>query len=653
MTGWRRQADSAQLLWTLAALGVTAAPHFANLPPWPFVLMIFTAGWRLAVLTGRLQLPGVVMRLLLAGAGFAGVLLTYRSINGLEAGSALLLVMSALKLTETRYVRDLVVLILISYFMIVTQFLFAQSVFAAVAVVPAVWLVTTALMQTATSAPPLPWRRALRHSGTLLAQAVPLMLIAFVLFPRMSGPFWAIPRADEAAVTGLSERMSPGSITELLQSDAVAFRAQFDGPVPPPKQRYWRGLVLSNFDGRSWEIFQSRDRSLNPDAIELLGEPVGYEITLEAHQQNWLFALEQVGPARLPPGSYLTADRRVVRNRPVTQLFQYRAESWPDFRANSNIADWELRRDLHFDPRFNPRTQQLARQWQSGNDRAEEVVAQALKMFRDEAYFYTLSPPALPELHSMDEFLFSTRRGFCEHYASAFTLLMRAAGVPARVVVGYQGGEVNPFTGHMTVRQSDAHAWSEVWLAGRGWTRVDPTAAVAPERVELGVAGSVPAGENLPGLFRAHAVFYQLRLGWDAFNNGWNEWILGFSRDKQVDLLRLLGMRDPTLRKMLLTMVALMGLVVSGLALHLVWQARPRRRDVVTRLYSSFCRRVEPPGQPRLAQETPTRFAHRARQHRPNAAALIDKVTAMYLELRYLPEPQIRVRDLRRVIRQL
>ncbi|NND58818.1 MAG: DUF3488 domain-containing transglutaminase family protein [Gammaproteobacteria bacterium] len=643
--------DTPRLLWTLAALVLTSLPHVMHLPWWPFVLMAFTVSWRLAAITGRYRLPGVVVRLLLAAAGFAGVLLSYRSINGLEAGSALLLVMSALKLTETRYVRDLVVLILISYFLIVTQFLFAQSVFTALAAIPAVWLVTTALMQTASAAPPLAWRRALSRSGILLAQAVPLMIIAFVLFPRFSGPFWAIPRAENAAVTGLSDSMSPGSITELLESEAVAFRVKFDGTPPPRKDRYWRGLVLSNFDGRTWSVFKARDRNLNPDTLQPLSNAIGYEIMLEPHHQHWLFALEQADPASLPRGSYLTNDRRLTRNKPVTQLYQYRVESWPEYSASLTAADWEMRRDTQFDTRLNPRTQELAQQWRSELSSDAEIVNRALYLFRNEQFFYTLSPPALNRDDAVDEFLFQSRRGFCEHYASSFSLLMRAAGVPARVVVGYQGGEVNPYTGHMTIRQSDAHAWSEVWLPDRGWVRVDPTAAVAPARVELGVAGSVPDGETLPSLFRASQLLYNLQLGWDAFNNGWNEWVLGFSRNKQIDFLKLLGMRDPSLRKMLLTMLALIGIVVGLLSVHLLWQSRPRRADALTRLYDRFCRNIAPAEGGRRPAEAPLHFAARVSAAHPERADLIHLVTNLYLDLRYTPNPQTSLSELRRAIR--
>lgn len=650
MSAASQPVDGTRLGWTIAALGASAAPHFAHLPAWPLGIMLCMALWRLAVQAGRAALPGVVLRLALALAAFAGVLLTYQAVSGLDAGSALLVVMAALKLTETRFVRDLVVLNLIGYFLIVTQFLFAQTIVTALYAVPALWLVTTALLQATSPAPPLPWRRAFGRAGLLLAHALPLMIIAFVLFPRLSGPFWGIARNEGVAITGLSDSMSPGSITRLLQSDAVAFRARFTGPAPPASQRYWRGLVLSNFDGRRWSLYDEDDRKLAHE-IEVTGEPLRYEVTLEPHQQRWLFALEQAHPRHLPAYSYMTNDRRVLRRRPVTRLYRYALQSYPGYRAARAAQSWELDRDLYLPPRRNERAVALAARWAADGQQA--VVERALAYFREQPFFYTLTAPALPSADPVDEFLFTSRRGFCEHYASAFTVLMRAAGIPARVVVGYQGGELNPFGDHMTVRQSDAHAWSEVWLDGRGWVRVDPTAAVAPERVELGVGAALPAGETLPGLLRHYAWLQRVRYGLDVLNNGWNEWVLGFSREKQERLLERLGMPEPTLRKMLLTLIALSALVLGVMALQLLWQARPARRDTVLRAYDRLCRKLAPIAGPRAPGEGPLDYSRRVAGARPELGAQVGYITALYVALRYGPPSAANERDLRRLVRTL
>ncbi len=650
MNAATQRVDSARLGWTIACLVAAAAPHLANLPPWPMALMLLTILWRIAAQRGHRQLPGVVIRLLLALAGFAGVFVSFGTITGLDAGSTLLVVMAALKLTETRSVRDLIVLLLISYFLIVTQFLFGQSILVALYSIPAIWIITTALLQVSSPAVAMPWRRAFSRSGLLLAHAVPLMLIAFVLFPRMSGPFWAVPRSDNSAVTGLSDQMDPGSISRLLESDAVAFRAVFDDTPPPASQRYWRGPVLSNFDGRRWSIFQENDRELLPDSVSRAGDPVNYEITLEPHHRNWLFALELPNPAQLPRKTTMTADRRLLRSDPVTHLYQYRLESWPENIADASARRWTLSRDLNFPAERNPRAQALVRGWAESASDPADVVRQALQLFREQPFHYTRAPRPLDQRHPVDDFLFSSRRGFCEHYASAFTLMMRAAGIPARVVLGYQGGELNPFGRHMTVRQSDAHAWSEVWLLGRGWVRVDPTAAVAPERVELGVAGALPAGEGL-GLFRSSAWLRQVQFGWDALNNGWNQWVLGFAREEQRTLLRALGMKRPTVRKMLLTLIGLATVTLSALAGWLMLQSRPAAPDPLAILYRRFCRKVSTIAGPRKPGEGPLDFAERVATARPAIATEVHAITRQYLAARYFPDPPERcVAELRRQV---
>ncbi|MDH3646186.1 MAG: DUF3488 and transglutaminase-like domain-containing protein [Gammaproteobacteria bacterium] len=632
--------DAARLYWTLGCLGAASLPHLIHLPAWPVGLILLTVLWRWMVQRGALPMPGKYTRRLLALTGFAGVFLNYGTITGLDAGTALLVVMAALKLMETHTVRDLIVLLLISYFLIVTQFLFGQSILIAIYSIPVIWLITTALSQVSSRAAPMPWRRAFARSGVLLIHALPLMLIAFLLFPRLSGPFWSIPRSDNTAMSGISDEMTPGSISRLLQSDAVAFRVRFDDVVPPPEQRYWRGPVLSNFDGSTWSLFQEDDRFINPRSVDRIGNRVDYEITLEPHQRKWLFALEQANPRQLPLNSYMTSDRRLQRDSPITQLYRYRLESWPEHYADANAAAWTLRRDTQFSRTRNKRAQEMAQSWAAQTDRPVEIVNRALRLFREQEFTYTLTPPILDQNNPVDDFLFSTQRGFCEHYASAFTLMMRAAGVPARVVLGYQGGELNPYAQHMTVRQSDAHAWSEVWLLGRGWVRVDPTGAVAPERVELGVEGALGDGESLPGLFRAYAWMRQLQFGLDAVNNGWNQWVLGFDGQKQNTVLKALGMKSPSLRKMLFTMIGLMILVLAGVAAHLLWQYRPVRPDPSSRTYRRFCKKLAGIADARRDSEGPLDYARRIADVRPALAGPVNAITRLYLNLRYLPEPR-------------
>src|SRR5207247_709262 len=316
-----------------------------------------------------------------------------------------------------------------------------------------------------------------------------VMLLLFFLFPRVQGPLWGMPQDAYSGVTGLSETMSPGSISSLSLSDAIAFRVKFETGPPSRAQLYWRGPVLSDFDGLAWRVGLPQLR--RNMSIEATGSPVDYEVTLEPHNRNWMFALEM--PARLPPSARLTSEYLVISLTPIRSRIRYEMRSFPKFQAASGANPEDLALALRLPRGVNPRSLALAREWRESLADNSAIVRRAIEFFRGSRFEYTLQPPALGQ-NSVDEFLFDTKQGFCEHFASSFVFLMRAAGVPARVVTGYQGGDTNPVDGYMVVRQADAHAWAEVWLAENGWTRVDPTAAAVPVRIELGITAARPSG---------------------------------------------------------------------------------------------------------------------------------------------------------------
>jgi transglutaminase-like putative cysteine protease len=332
--------------------------------------------------------------------------------------------------------------------------------------------------------------------------------------------------------------MHPGDISRLIQSDELAFRAEFKARQPTPQQLYWRGPVLWDYDGRTWLTHTP------PDFVPLhaagLGEPLTYRLILEPQRQPWLLLLGL--PKRLPPlpGSHLGPDLQWQSDKPIDQRLQYEVEAWPDYRLQADTPPGP--RALALPAEGDPQARELARQWQAQSANDAAIVARALTLFRQEPFHYTLAPPPLG-LNAVDGFLFASRRGFCEHYAGSFVFLMRAAGVPARVVTGYQGGEKNPLGGHYVIRGRDAHAWAEVWLAGQGWVRVDPTAAVAPSRVERGIAGALPAHERIGGFVDAGWLM-PLRLTWDLVNNQWNVWVLGYDDDRQRRLLERLDRKS-------------------------------------------------------------------------------------------------------------
>lgn len=619
-----------QLGRLLLILAACAAPQTLHIAPWISGIALLLGVWRYLAAVRGWRLPSRTLRLLLALTGFGGVFASYGSINGVEAGSALLVLMLALKLTETWRRRDCALLVVLGHFLICAEFLYEQQIHTTLYLIPVLWLLTAELLAVTHPGTPLAFRTALSTSGRLLLLALPLMLIMYFLFPRIPGPLWGVGGARGAGVSGLSDSMTPGSISELALSDEIAFRVEFDGEPPPPVARYWRALVLHDFDGRTWDA----GWPLRGDArLTPLGEEVTYTITLEPHERNWLYVLDL--PIRIPASDYISPDFELRAPRRINERLRYTITSALAYRTGETLQGWARRRDLRLPEDFNPRTHALAAQWrdQYGSNTAA-IVQAALAMFRKQPFVYTLQPPLLGR-DSVDEFLFDTRRGFCEHYASSFTILMRAAGIPAHVVTGYQGGEQNPFADYFIVRQAAAHAWSEVWLEGRGWVRVDPTAAVAPERVERGLQDALPAGERVSSLFDNSLLIIRLQYGWDVANTYWTRWVLAYGPEAQRGLLDFAGMKNPDWLKMVLWMTGLMAAVGLLIAFWHAWRQRPRLRDPVLRVYNRFCNKLEKQGLPRQDWEGPRAYASRIARLRPELATPVGEISSLYAQLRY------------------
>lgn len=629
--------------WVMFTLTLAVLPHLQHLPLWASAAFLGLGGYRLAAARWRLPLPGQIVRLLAALISVVLVLITYRTLNGQEAGTALLVMMIAIKFTETVAKRDLILLIFMGYFLVISTFLYTQSIPIALFMIPTVLVVTATLLQVTRAAPrthdPRP---ALREASRLLLHALPMMLILFVLFPRIPGPLWGLT-ARTSGVTGLSGEMTPGDIANLSLSDEIAFRVRFEGEPPPRNQWYWRGPVFHEFNGRRWDRGQRLQFAPVPPTRE--GTPTTYTVTLEPHQQHWLFALDY--PTDIPSEGRLRDDYVFYDRNPVVNLKRYTVTSWPDGRITQPAIDpdrpprspdaaWSIQRDLQV-PRalINPRTRELGQRWreEEGDDDLA-IVLRALEMFREQPFIYTLRPPLMRQSPS-DEFLFEERRGFCEHYASSFVLLMRSAGIPSRVVTGYQGGEYNPVSEDYVVRQSDAHAWAEVWLGDQGWTRVDPTGAVAPDRIELGLADALPEGEFDVGLFGRYDFLTMLEVRWEAMNSFWDEFILGYGPDAQSALLDWFGFEDLDWRGITVLMVAALGLFTLWLTWRLLRELHPGRQDPSLRLYRRFLKKLAKRGVERRPAEGPLDFAARAARERPELAEAITEVTDCYLKWRY------------------
>ncbi len=610
-------------------------PHLARMPIWITALTAACVGWRLAAAMRGWRPLWRVLRMLLALSVFVAVYATYGTINGIEAGSALLIVMMDMKLLESYRKRDFQVLMFIAYFLVLAQLLFEPAIWTLAYMVISVWVSTVALLQAVRMSGPLPAMSAGKLVARMMLFALPLMAILFLLFPRVPGPFWAMPTRSGSASTGLDDEMSPGSINALSLSDEVAFRVSFSDAVPPPSQRYWRGPVLHDFDGATWR--EAGRMPISRAGIEPRGPAVRYRITMEPHDRPWLLALDYP-QTWADVRAFLTFDYKLVARRPIDQLTAYEVLSYPEAITDPEISDWVRAWSLQLPEDRNPRSRELGRRLRAQYPSDRQVVDAVLQKFTSEEYVYTLRPRALIGNNPVDEFMFESRRGFCEHYASAFTVVMRAAGIPARVVTGYQGGELNPINNRLTVRQSDAHAWSEVWLTGEGWLRIDPTAAVAPNRIEFGLADSVPAADAAPGLIlRRLPLLQSLRQSWDAIDSAWNEWVLGYGPDRQMALLRSLGVGDPDWRSLAAVMTAALAIVLTGLAAWLAWHYRPPGPDELQRLYSRFQGRLGRRGLRRQPWEGPLDFSARAADACPAHAGAIRRITTSYVRLRYGP----------------
>jgi protein-glutamine gamma-glutamyltransferase len=625
----KRPVSQRQTWWLLAAALSAFLPLATLLTKW----LIIGAGATM-VLRGWMtyrqwRLPPRWLLVVLTIAATAGVIYEYRTMFGRLPGVSLLTAFLALKLLELRGARDAMAVVLLCYFLVLTQFMFTQSIATALMACATV-LITTATLVAANDDRPAP-KLIVRRAGTLLVQGLPFMLLLFILFPRVQGPLWGIPQDRMSAITGLSDSMSPGSIAQLSQSDTIAFRVQFDGPTPPQHLLYWRGPVMPSFDGQSWRIARNTPRHGTPP-YQVAGTGQSYNVTLEPLGKSWIFALDY--PEKLPPDSAYTEDFQLLNRTPVRTRLRYSMNSFGDTSVGADETSAMIAESLALPPRGNPRTREVARQWREthGND-AEAIVAAAELFFLRQLLSYTLNPPLLAD-DVIDGFLFESKKGFCEHFASAFAFALRSAGVPTRVVAGYQGGEVNPVDGNLTVRQYDAHAWTEVWLKGRGWVRFDPTAISAPRRIADNFAAAAPENDALPFLARANMAWLrEVRNRMEAATNVWNQWVLGYTPQRQKEFLQSLGFKSPDWQEMTAALAALCGAFLLLLTAWILYQRK--RVDPAIRAWLKFTQRLGKRGVQWNAWEDPLVFSERAANALPAHAESIRSIAKDYANLRY------------------
>ena len=612
--------------WMLATAALTLLPHILYFPLW---LGAVAAGVLLGYATRvhrNAPPPHRLAMLLLAGTAAALILSQFGTLFGKAAGIALLALLLSLKLLESRSPRDAQVFVLLCFFLQTGLFLDTQSALTALGALIGALCATATLasLQAHGSA-----TQQLRLAATLLAQSAPFMVVLFVLFPRIPGPLWGLPSDAFSATSGLSDTMEPGAISQLSQSAEIAFRVRFDGPLPPPAQRYWRGPVLTDFDGRRWT--RPHPPAWPAPRYQPHGQAVPYQMTLEAHNRHWLLALDY--PAAGIANAQYSANLEALSRHPVHQRTRYTALAYPEARVGLAHETTARRAALRLPAGNNPRTHALAAALRARHADPSAIVDAALAWMRSAELSYTLRPPRLGE-HSADGFLFDTRKGFCEHFAGSFAVLMRAAGIPARVVTGYQGGEVNAIDDTLVVRQSDAHAWTEVWLAGHGWQRIDPTAASAPRRIDGGLAAALPEGEPVPFMVATDLAWLRaLRDRWEFLGNAWNQWVLGYDQRRQQSLLRQLGLDTVDWRQLGALLLAASGVLFGAL---LAWaHAHGRATDPLQRQWQRFEKKLARRGTPRLPSEGPADYARRAAQAHPAVGAEIMAIGERYAALRY------------------
>jgi protein-glutamine gamma-glutamyltransferase len=654
------------LFWLLIAVVAVILPHVGRMPFWLTAICALCLAGRYLIFQGRMSYPGKKLKMLIVCSMMLMVAMQYgRNVFSTDATVALLLVGITLKLLEMHQKRDALVVLYLAYFTVVAEFIYSQTMLVALYMGLVVVLITSALMalnQNADNQVPI---RTVKMSALILLQSAPLMLVFFLFFPRIS-PLWSVPVQTNSGTTGLSDTMAPGDIGNLTRSAEVAFRVQFAGAPPPYAELYWRALTLDNFDGRSWRREPNDAQFFGPDVrdvkqwftnIEYEGNAIDYNVIMEPSFQNWIFTL--MVPQTNDERMMMTRDYQLSSKRRITQRFSYDVRSFLQYQADTGEEGGQQRRGRLLPGAGNPQARQFATELYASAGSDKEYIEAVLSHFRQQNFFYTLSPATLGE-NSVDEFFFNTRQGFCEHYASSFTFLMRAAGIPARVVTGYQGGAFNPYDGTLTVRQYDAHAWSEVWLPGEGWIRIDPTAAVAPERINRGSELTLQEEPSFMGdstfslmRFRNSLLINDLRLRLEMVDYAWNRFVLNYNQDLQSDLLnRLLG--TFTRAKMMFAALVFMLVMGAFVALTVFHKSSKATKPAATVQYLRFCNYMASRGHARQPGETPLQYLDRLTRLHPQWANEMRTITNVFTELAFAPDGnnEEKLRLLRRNVRR-
>jgi transglutaminase-like putative cysteine protease len=642
----------ANIFWLLAAVVFVVAPHTERLPIWVTLFCLGAGAWRGMIAWHGWRTPHWAVMVLLTGVAVATTFFAHGRLYGRDASSTLLIVMLCLKILEMRSRRDALLVVQLGFFLVFTNFLYSQTFAMGAYMLLCVWLFIGTLVGFNRTGNEPTIRERLMPAALMVLQAIPLMVVIFILFPRATTPLWRLPQDANTGMTGLSDSMSPGDLNNLIQQEKVAFRADFAGRIPGNQQLYWRGPVLWDFDGRTWRM--PRYSGIWPRDSEWAqgkSPPIDYFVTLEPHGKTWMFALDM--PTELPRDAMLQGDYQLRSQTPINSLKRYQIKSALTYRTALAMDKVTRKRLTALPPGSNPRAAAFAAKLREDFADDRTLILNTLRMFNAQ-FVYTLEPPILGA-QPVDEFLFDHKRGFCEHYASAFVFLMRSAGIPSRVVTGYQGGEINTLGNYLIVRQADAHAWAEVWLPEEGWVRFDPTAAVAPDRIERGMDLAMGPVGVIPNLIAADkfGVLRQMRFAWDAFNNEWNQWVIGYGADRQQYFLSQFGIDGADWRKIAIWLVIGVLLAGGGVSAVLLWRARDKRGDPASRAYAVFTNKLAKAGLQRSMHEGPVDFLRRVEAEKPSHFDAAAQITELYISLRYgfAGGDQAKLRALRRSVR--
>jgi len=598
------------------SLAVAGAPHFFSLPVWVAAFFIGTLATKFLLVKHAQDRFGDLLPKLLAIPALGLIYLQFNTLLGLEASISLLVVMLGMKILELKNYRDAMLCLFLGYFVVVTVFLFHQEL------ITLPYLIVTALLQilaltklndiTGTQPTKLQFKTTLKLS----LFSVPVMAIMFVLFPRLDSPLWSLPGNNQQSRTGMSESMMPGQFSKLINSTEPVFRASFNNEPPSKEKLYWRGPVLTEFDGNRWSRRPERASSYEP-SISLVGKPTIYRVNLDR-------------------GIRVNRDGETRSLDWINKTTIYEFNSALEYQLNKTSNTNELLEALRLPKRSSPKTKKLAKEiFKSVGNNKTEFVDRVMMRFNTEPYSYTLEPTRLSSDY-IDSFMFDTKEGFCEHFSSSFVVMMRAVGIPARVVTGYQGGEYNTQADYILVRQSDAHAWAEVWLSGQGWVRKDPTSMVAPERVNQGIDSAFAGSNLLPNTIR-FSFLKKMSMKWDTLNYYWSSWVVSYNSSMRAELFASLKQFISTLGKNLaLSLTVLSGAVLLWLLAQYFWRRHnsPQHRAVKI-LQELINRNQQKYDLEKLSSDTTLQYARKLTLASPGNADLIRQIFSSYNNIYY------------------